>query len=183
MKRDGEAFVGIDTAKLRNAVAIAEAGRSGEIRYLGEFDNTREVTAKLVRKLSERHEVLHFCYEAAPTGYGLYRQIQSLKHDCIVVAPSLIPRRPGERVKTNRRDAQSLARLLRAGELTSVWVPDETHEAVRDLVRTRAMAVEDYRRKRQHLGAFLLRLGRGYEGSSTWRGRHLRCKRCSDALL
>jgi transposase len=77
-------------------------------------------------------------------------------------------------VKTNRRDAQSLARLLRAGELTSVWVPDETHEAVRDLVRTRAMAVEDYRRKRQHLGAFLLRLGRSDEGSSTWRGRHLR---------
>jgi transposase len=174
MKRDGEAFVGIDTAKVRNAVAIAAAGRSGEIRYLGEFDNTRDVTAKLVRKLSERHEVLHFCYEAGPTGYGLYRQIQSLKHDCIVVAPSLIPRRPGERVKTNRRDAQSLARLLRAGELTSVWVPDETHEAVRDLVRTRAMAVEDYRRKRQHLGAFLLRLGRSYEGSSTWRGRHLR---------
>jgi transposase len=174
MKRDGEAFVGIDTAKVRNAVAIAAAGRSGEIRYLGEFDNTRDVTAKLVRKLSERHEVLHFCSEAGPTGYGLYRQIQSLKHDCIVVAPSLIPRRPGERVKTNRRDAQSLARLLRAGELTSVWVPDETHEAVRDLVRTRAMAVEDYRRKRQHLGAFLLRLGRSYEGSSTWRGRHLR---------
>ena len=141
MKRDGEAFVGIDTAKLRNAVAVAESGRNGEIRYLGEFDNTTEATAKLIRKLSRRHEVLHFCYEAGPTGYGLYRQIQSLKHDCTVVAPSLIPRRPGERVKTNRRDAQSLARLLRAGELTAVWVPDETHEAVRDLVRTRAMAV------------------------------------------
>jgi transposase len=174
MKRDGEAFVGIDTAKLRNAVAVAEAGRNGEIRYLGEFDNTTEAVAKLIRKLSGRHEVLHFCYEAGPTGYGLYRQIQSLQHDCIVVAPSLIPRRPGERVKTNRRDAQSLARLLRAGELTAVWVPDETHEAVRDLVRTRAMAVQDYRRKRQHLSAFLLRLGRSYEGNATWRGRHLR---------
>ena len=121
MKKDGEAFVGIDTAKLRNAVAIAEAGRNGEIRYLGEFDNTAEAFAKLARKLSERYEALHFCYEAGPTGYGLYRQIQSLKHDCIVVAPSLIPRRAGERVKTNRRDAQSLARLLRAGELTAVW--------------------------------------------------------------
>ena len=165
MKRDGEAFVGIDTAKARNAVANAQAGRNGEIRYLGEFDNTPETVAKLVRKLSERHETLHFCYEAGPTGYGLYRQIQSLKHECIVVAPSLIPRRPGERVKTNRRDAQSLARLLRAGELTAVWVPDATHEAVRDLVRTRAMAVEDYCRKRQHLSAFLLRLGRSYKAT------------------
>jgi transposase len=77
-------------------------------------------------------------------------------------------------MKTNRRDAESLARLLRAGELTSVWVPDETHEAVRDLVRTRAMAVEDYRRKRQHLSAFLLRLGRTYAGTASWKGRHLR---------
>ena len=119
MKRDGEAFVGIDTAKTRNAVAIAEAGRSGEVRYLGEFDNTPEAVAKLVRKLAERHQTLHFCYEAGPTGYGLHRQIRSLKQDCIVVAPSLIPRRPGERVKTNRRDAQGLARLLRAGELTA----------------------------------------------------------------
>jgi transposase len=90
------------------------------------------------------------------------------------VAPSLIPRRSGDRVKTNRRDAESLARLLRAGELTSVWVPDETHEAVRDLVRTRAMVVEDYRRKRQHLSAFLLRLGRTYAGTASWKGRHLR---------
>jgi transposase len=91
-----------------------------------------------------------------------------------VVAPSLIPRRPGDRVKTNRRDAQSLARLLRAGELTEVWVPDETHEAVRDLVRTRAMAVADYRRKRQHVTSFLLRYGRFYEGKPGWKGRHLR---------
>ena len=88
--------------------------------------------------------------------------------------PSLIPRRPGDRVKTNRRDAQTLARLLRAGELTAVWVPDETHEAVRDLVRTRAMAVEDYRRKRQHVTAFLLRHGRAFGGKTSWRGRHLR---------
>src|SRR6202008_4601800 len=100
----------------------------------------------------------------SPTGYGLYWQLRTLGHDCMVVAPSLIPRRPGERVKTNRRDAQSLARLLRAGELTAVWVPDETHEAVRDLVRTRALAIEDYRRKRQHVSAFLLRHGRSFDG-------------------
>ena len=138
MKKGSEVFIGIDTAKAHNAVAVAEAGRDGEVRYLGTFDNTPDAVAKLVRKLADRYETLHFCYEAGPTGYGLYRQILALGHACTVVAPSLIPRRPGDRVKTNRRDAQSLAGLLRAGELTAVWVPDETHEAVRDLVRTRA---------------------------------------------
>jgi transposase len=174
VRKHGEAFVGIDTAKARNAVAVAEGGRDGEIRYLGEFDNTPDGVLKLIRKLADRYETLHVCYEAGPTGYGLYRQVLALGHACTVVAPSLIPRRPGERVKTNRRDAQSLARLLRAGELTAVWVPDETHEAVRDLVRTRAMAVEDYRRKRQHVTSFLLRHGRMYTGQASWKGRHLR---------
>ena len=174
MRRNGEVFVGIDTAKARNAVAVAEGGRVGEVRYLGEFDNTPDAVAKLIRKLADRYETLHVCYEAGPTGYGLYRQIRALGHDCVVVAPSLIPRRPGDRVKTNRRDAQGLARLLRAGELTAVWVPDATHEAVRDLVRTRAMAIEDYRRKRQHVTSFLLRHGRAYEGKTSWRGMHQR---------
>lgn len=174
MKKDREAFVGIDTAKARSAIAVAEGGRKGEIRYLGEIDATPDAVAKLVRKLACRYEAVQFCYEAGPTGYGLYRQILSLGHSCIVVAPSLIPRRPGDRVKTNRRDAQSLARLLRAGELSAVWVPDDTPDAVRDLVRTRAMAIEDYRRKRQHVASFLLRHGRSYAGNATWRGRHLR---------
>ena len=123
MKKNGEAFVGIDTAKARNAVAIAEGGRKGEIRYLGEIDATPDAVAKLVRKLAGRYETLQFCYEAGPTGYGLYRQILSLGHSCVVAAPAFsFPRRPGDRVKTNRRDAQSLARLLRAGELSAVWV-------------------------------------------------------------
>ncbi len=139
---------------------MAEVGRNGEVRYLGEFDNTPNAVAKLVRKLADRYEMLQFCYEAGPTGYGLYRQILALGHACVVVAPSLIPRRPGDRVKTNRRDAQSLARLLRAGELTAVWVPNETHEAVRDLVRARAIAAEDYRRKRQHVTSFCFGTGR-----------------------
>ena len=174
MKRHGEAFVGIDIAKARNAVAVAEGGRQGEIRYLGEVDNTPDAVAKLVRRMVDRYEVVQFCYEAGPTGYGVHRQITSLGQCCIVVAPSLIPRRAGDRVKTNRRDAQTLARLLRAGELTAVWVPDETHEAVRDLVRTRAMAIEDYRRKRQHVTAFLLRHGRSYDRQATWKGWHMR---------
>jgi transposase len=174
MRKSQGAFVGIDTAKTHNAVAVAEVGRKGEVRYLGTFENTPDAVTKLIRKLADRYETLHFCYEAGPTGYGLYRQIRALGHTCLVVAPSLIPRRPGDRVKTNRRDALSLARLLRAGELTAVWVPDETHEAVRDLVRTRTMAVDDYRRKRQHVTAFLLRHGRSYAGKTSWRGRHKR---------
>jgi transposase len=172
--RCGEVFVGIDAAKARNAVALAEAGRHGEVRYFGEIDNTPEAITKLARSLSGRYEKVHFCYEAGPTGYGLCRQLRTLGHDCIVVAPSLIPSRPGDRVKTNRRDAISLARLLRADELTSVWVPDETHEAVRDLARARSAAIRDYGCKRQQLSSFLLRHGRNYPGNPTWRGRHLR---------
>src|SRR5712691_4847112 len=133
MSDHSEAFVAFDTSKLRNAVAIADAGRMGEIRFLGEIENTGAATAKLVRKLAAKHARLTFCYEAGPTGYGLYRQITSLGHECIVVAPSLIPKRPGDRVKTNRRDALDLAAQLRADQLTAVWVPDARHEAMRDL--------------------------------------------------
>jgi len=127
------AFVGIDTSKLRNAVAVAEDGRGGDVRYLGEIDTTEAATRKLVAKLAAKYRQLTFCYEAGPTGYGLYRLIRKLGHDCIVAAPSLIPKKPGDRVKTNRRDAVGLAKLSRAGELTAVWVPDERHEAMRDL--------------------------------------------------
>lgn len=168
-----EAFVAFDTSKARNAVAIAEAGRSGEVRFLGEIENTAAATAKLVRKLAGKYPRLTFCYEAGPTGYGLYRQIRSLGHACVVVAPSLIPRKPGNRVKTNRRDAVSLARQLRAGELTAVWVPDPAHEAMRDLTRARGAAVEDLRGKRQQVSSLLLRLGRHYAGKTTWGKAHL----------
>src|SRR6266404_9966209 len=106
-----EVFVGIDTSKLRNAVAIAEGGRNGEVRYLGEIENTEAATSKLVKKLAAQHRRLTFCYEAGPTGYGLHRLIKALGHECVVVAPSLIPKKPGDRVKTNRRDALNLAKL------------------------------------------------------------------------
>jgi transposase len=168
-----EAFVALDTAKLRNAVAIADAGRAGEVRFLGEIENTGLATAKLVRKLSAKYERLTFCYEAGPTGYGLYRQIESLGHQCVVVAPSLIPKKPGDRVKTNRRDALNLVKLLRAGELTAVWVPDARHEAMRDLTRARAAAVEDLRSKRQQVSSFLLRQGLHYSGKKTWTKTHM----------
>jgi transposase len=162
MSNLSEAYVAFDTSKLRNAVAIAEAGRTGEIRYLGETNNTPAAIAKLVKKLAAKYEPLTFCYEAGPTGYGVYRQIKGLGHECIVAAPSLIPKRPGDRVKTNRRDAISLVKLLRAGELTAVWVPDERHEAMRDLTRARDTAMIDLRRKSQQVTAFLLRQGRHY---------------------
>src|SRR4249919_3495317 len=149
MSDHSEAFVAFDTSKLRNAVAIADGGRAGEIRFLGEIENSGAATAKLVRKLEAKYERLTFCYEAGPTGYGLYRQIKSLGHECVVVAPSLIPKKSGDRVKTNRRDALSLVKQLRAGDLTAVWVPDPRHEAMRDLTRARETAVEDLRCKRQ----------------------------------
>src|SRR5260370_33629193 len=174
MSNHSEAFVAFDTSKLRNAVAIADSGRTGEIRFLGEIENTATATAKLVRKLAGKYERLTFCYEAGPTGYELHRQIKVLGHECIVVAPSLIPKKPGDRVKTNRRDAVSLAKLLRAGELTAVWGPDCRHEAVRDLTRGRETAVIDLRSKRQQLSAFLLRQRRWYPaGKKTWTKAHM----------
>ena len=174
MSDHSEAFVAFDTSKLRNAVAIAEAGRTGEVRFLGEIENTGTATAKLVRKLAAKYERLTFCYEAGPTGYGLYRQIKSLGHECIVVAPSLIPKKPGDRVKTNRRDALGLVKLLRAGELTAVWVPDPRHEAMRDLTPGARAAVEDLRAKRQQVSSFLLRQGLHYAGKKTWTKAHMR---------
>ncbi len=174
MKEYSEAFIGFDTAKKKHAVAIADVGREGEIRYLGEIDSSPLTIERMIRKLAGRYEKLHFCYEAGPTGYGLYRQVRALGHNCSVVAPSLIPKKSGERVKTNRRDAVTLARLFRAGELTSVWVPDTVHEAVRDLVRARETASQDLRRKRQQLLSFLLRHGRIFSGRQHWSRAHLR---------
>jgi transposase len=174
VEEEGTVFVGIDAAKAKHAVAVAEPGRRGEVRYLGEIDTSPEAVRKLVTRLAAKHGRLHVCYEAGPTGYGLYRQVVALGHACTVVAPSLVPRKPGDRVKTNRRDAVSLARLLRAGELTAVWVPDEAHEAMRDLVRAREAAVEDLRRKRQAISSLLLRRGRVYPGRKAWGALHRR---------
>jgi transposase len=174
MGKYSEAFVAFDTAKLKHAVAIAEGDRGGEIRFLGEVENHPGPIGKLIKKLAGRYRKLHVCFEAGPTGYGLHRQIQGLGHDCLVVAPALIPRRSGERVKTNRRDAITLARLFRAGELTGIWVPDDLHEAVRDLVRARQAAAEDVRRKRQQLLSFLLRHGRIFTGAKHWTRAHRR---------
>ena len=169
-----EAFVGIDAAKARNAIAVAEGGRGGEVRYLGEVDASEQGMRRIVARIAAKYDRVHFCYEAGPTGYGLHRLITGLGYECTVVAPSLIPRRPGDRVKTNRRDAVTLAKLLRADELTAVWVPDEGHEAIRDLVRARAAAVETLRVHKQQVAAFLLKHGRHFPRKTPWGARYMR---------
>jgi transposase len=138
-------FVGLDVHAETIAVAVAEP--HGEVRSLGLIPNRPEAIRRLVRKL-EPVEQLRFCYEAGPTGYVLYWQLTALGAKCEVVAPSLVPRKPGERVKTDRRDTLQLARCYRAGDLTPVWVPDAAHEALRDLVRAREAARGDLLRAR-----------------------------------
>jgi len=160
-------YVGLDVHKEGIVVAVAAGGLRGEVREYGRIANTPTALDRLLRKLGGDGVSLRFCYEAGPCGYGIQRQISATGHECIVVAPSLIPRRAGDRVKTDRRDAASLARLHRAGELTAVWVPDARHEAMRDLVRARLDAVHSLRRARQRLSGFLLRHGCHY-GRPAW---------------
>src|SRR5215216_7193345 len=174
MDHHSVAYVGFDTSKTKHAVALAEGGREGEVRYLGEIEAAPAAVERLLRKLAHKYKTLHVCYEAGPTGYGLYRHIVALGHRCEVVAPSLVPRRPGDHVKTNRRDAITLARLLRAGELSGIWGPDAVHEAVRDLVRVRSAAGEDLRKKRQQWLSFLLHHGRVFTGRRSWGPAHTR---------
>jgi len=130
-------YVGLDVHKETISVAFAQGGDRGDACYIGKIANSAGALSKLARKLSQEGRRLRFCYEAGPCGYAIHRHLTGLGHDCVVVAPSLIPRRPGDRVKTDRRDCLGLAKLDRAGALTAVWVPDVAHEAMRDLVRAR----------------------------------------------
>src|ERR1700728_4128559 len=155
-------YVGLDVHKDTIAVALAEAGKRGEVREDGKIEKTPGALRTLAAKLASHGWRLQFCYEAGACGYGIQRQLSEAGHECVVVAPSLIPRKPGDRVKTDRRDAINLAKLHRAGELSSVWVPDPAHEAIRDLVRARLAAVRVLRQARQQLSGFLLRHGRHY---------------------
>jgi transposase len=168
------AYIGLDVHKETIVVAIARAGReTPESR--DEIANKPKKVAKLVDRLNREFdgEVLLFCYEAGPCGYGLYRQLLELGHDCQVVAPSLIPKKPGERIKTDRRDACKLARTLRNGDLTAVWVPDEEQEAMRDLTRARDDMKGQERKARQQLNAYVLRHGHAWPSNKTrWTQTH-----------
>lgn len=163
-------FVGLDVHADTIAVAVAEGTQ--EARSLGSIPNGEDYVRRLVRKLGGP-EGLRVCYEAGPCGYVLYWQLVGLGVECLVVAPTLVPVRPGDRVKTDRRDALKLARSLRAGELTAVWVPDAEHEALRDLVRAREAAKSDQLRARHRVQKFLLRHGRRWQGSKkAWTQAH-----------
>ena len=167
-------YIGLDVHKDTIAVAIAPSDGS-KPRYYGEITNTSKAVDKLIAKINPGGEVLAFCYEAGPCGYGLYRQLTAMGHDCTVVAPSLIPTKPGDRVKTDRRDSESLARLHRANELTAVWVPCSEQEAMRDLTRAREDMKHLERQSRQRLSAFLLRHGKNYDsGKSKWTQAYFR---------
>ena len=147
-------YVGLDVHKESIVVAVAVGGLRGEVREYGRIANTAGALDRLMRKLGGEGVGVRFCYEAGPCGYGIQRHLSAHGHECVVVAPSLIPKRAGDRVKTDRRDAASLARLQRAGELTAVWVPDAQHEAMRDLVRARLDAVHALRRHASSSRAF-----------------------------
>lgn len=166
-------FIGMDVHKADISIGLADDGR-GEATYYGKIENTPQAYLKLAKKLSKGGEEILFCYEAGPCGYEVYRRLTKAGYDCIVIAPSLIPKKSGDRIKTDRRDAVSLARLLRAGELTPIWVPDEEQEAVRDLTRAREDMKKMERQSRQRLGGFLLRHGKIYPGKSKWTKTYFR---------
>jgi transposase len=165
-------FVGLDVHAETIVVAVAET--AGEVRTLGTIPNRPEAVRRLMRQLGPPDQ-LRLCYEAGPTGYVLYWQLIGLGVHCDVVAPSLVPTKAGDRVKTDRRDAEKLARSYRAGDLTAVWVPDAEHEALRDLVRAREAAKKDQLRARHRLGKFLLRHGRRRPAhlKMAWTAAHL----------
>ena len=168
------AYVGLDVHKESISISVAD-GAGGAPQSRGEIRNTPQKVKGLVEKLSQEYEgeVLLFCYESGPCGYVLYRQLMDLGHDCHVVAPSMIPKRPGDRVKTDRRDARNLARWLRSGDLTAVWVPDKEQEAMRDLCRARADFKAQELKARQQLNGYVLRHGHHWPaGKTRWTRGH-----------
>lgn len=167
-------YVGLDVHKDTIAVAVAGDGRGGEVRFYGTIINSADAVLRLTKNLTTMGKNPSFCYEAGPCGYGLYRHLTKLGFECAVVSPSLIPRKTGDRVKTDRRDAEMLARLWRAGELTPIWTPNEEQEAMRDLIRTRKQAVDAVKVAKQQLLSFLLRHGLRYESGKYWTQRHRR---------
>lgn len=173
MSKDTLFYVGLDTHKETIAVAVCVAGEGEPSRFIGTIRNDLAPLLKVLGKLGAPQHI-SVVYEAGPTGYGLYRALRERGYGCTVIAPSLTPHRPGDRVKTDRRDSEQLARLWRAGELTPVWIPEATEEAMRDLWRAREDARDLRLKTRQQLKGFLLRLGHIYTGTTSWTKMHER---------
>jgi transposase len=168
-------FVGLDVHIDLIYIAIAETGRNGELRSLGSFANRPETIRKKFNKLKKDYKKISVCYEAGPCGYGLYWQLIGMDIDCDVIAPSLIPQRAGNRVKTDRKDALMLARCHRSGDLVPVWVPDAAHESLRDLVRAREGMKKDQRSARHRLSKLLMKRGihKPQNLGNNWTVRHM----------
>lgn len=165
-------YVGMDVHKDSITIAIADEGRDGNVRVYGKIPNDFGQIDKVMRKLISQNGELHCVYEAGPCGYPIYRHLTSKGIDCAVVAPALIPKKAGDRVKNDRRDATSLATLHRSGDLTPVYVPDQNDEALRDLVRTRKDIQNAKRTVKQQINAFVLRQGLPYTGKTKWSKAH-----------
>ncbi|MCK5681309.1 IS110 family transposase [bacterium] len=161
-------YVGLDVHKNSIVISIADSGRENDPRYWGRIDNNTDQLDKVFRKLISDGSELSCVYEAGPCGYTIYRYLKGNGTDCAVIAPSKIPRQSGDRIKNDRRDSLTLARLHRAGELTPVYVPDQADEALRDLVRARDDAQKALRKSKQQLNAFLLRHNRSFTGKTMW---------------
>src|SRR5215468_10136422 len=169
-------YVGLDVHKDSITIAIAEPGPKGEVRTFGTIANSIQALERTLIRFRQAHPDAQFevAYEAGPCGFVIARRLKQLKIACLVAAPSLIPKQPGSPFKTDKRDARNIARLLRAGELTAVYVPEPTDEAIRDLCRARTDAIDDQRRCRFRLKAFLLRHGYRYQGKANWGQPHMR---------
>ena len=176
MPKDTITFIGLDTHKEFSEVVIIDDQRLSDHICIGRIASTRQAFTKLARQLQSKYpkSTLHFVYEAGPCGFWIYRLLTSLGHVCYVVAPSLFPKKPGERIKTDKRDAIKLARLMRANELSPVYVPEADDEAVRDLSRLRETACHDRKRAKHQIKSFLLRNFISYQGSANWGPKHRR---------
>ncbi len=176
MANDSIIFIGLDTHKEFTEVAYSVSDRRCNINHLGKIKTNKQALEKLSRQLQSKHpkSTLHFIYEAGPCGYWVYRWLTKLGHACYIVAPSLIPKKPGNRVKTDKRDAMMLTQLLKNGDISPIYVPEPEDEAIRDLSRARERAMTDLNDARFQLKALLLRNNIKYDGKSNWSTKHLR---------
>ncbi len=176
MSKHSILFLGLDTHKVHTQIAYTKDGRAAQVEHFGKIATTKLSIKKMVRHFESKfpNHTLYFVYEAGPCGYWIYRLITQLGHECFLVAPSLIPKKPGQRIKTDKRDAAMLANLLKQGDLDPIYVPEAEDEAVRDLSRLRETAMNDLKDAKYQLKALLLRNHIQYTGTDNWGPKHLR---------